>query len=64
MGVLHQAQPKAALEHFREALRLDPNLQYAQAGIVEALKARNPIYRWMLGYFLWMGRLSDRAKWA
>ena len=26
--------------------------EYAQQGIVEALKARNPIYRWMLAYFL------------
>jgi hypothetical protein len=33
-------------------------------GMVEALKAKNPIYRWMLGYFLWMGRLSSRARWG
>lgn len=63
-ALLHEGQPNAALEHFREALRLDPNFEYAQAGIVEALKARNIIYRWVLGYFLWMSRLSDRAKWA
>ncbi|MDC0934855.1 tetratricopeptide repeat protein [Pirellulales bacterium] len=63
-ALLHQGQPRQALEHFREALRLDPNLRQAQAGIVEALQARNPIYRWILGYFLWMSRLSDRAKWG
>lgn len=61
---LHQNNPKEALEHFREALRLDPELDYAREGMVEALKARNPIYRAMLSYFLWMGRLSDRYQWA
>ncbi len=63
-ALLHGGKPREALEHFREALRLDPNYEYAQMGIVEALKARNPIYRWILSYFLWMARLSDRAKWG
>ncbi len=63
-ALLHEGQPRPALDHFREALRLDPNYEYAQQGIVEALKARNFIYRWMLAYFLWMSRLDDRAKWA
>lgn len=63
-ALLHEGQPRPALDHFREALRLDPNYEYAQQGIIEALKARNPIYRWMLAYFLWMARLSDRARWG
>lgn len=63
-ALLHKGQPDAALDHFREAVRLDPNFEYAQQGIVEALKARNPIYRWLLGYFLWMARLGGRARWA
>lgn len=63
-NLLHQNNPKAAAEHFREALRLDPGLDYAREGMLEALKARNPLYRGMLAYFLWMGRLSDRYQWA
>jgi tetratricopeptide (TPR) repeat protein len=63
-ALLHQGKPKPALEHFREALRLDPTFEYARAGMVEALKAHNPIYRWVLAYFLWMARLSDRARWG
>jgi tetratricopeptide (TPR) repeat protein len=63
-ALLHQGQPKPALVHFREALRLDPTSDYARQGTVEALKARNPIYRLMLGYFLWMARLSDKARWG
>ena len=62
-ALLHKGKPKEALEHFREALRLDPNFEYARQGTVEALKARNPIYRWMLAYFLWMSRLEGRTQW-
>jgi tetratricopeptide (TPR) repeat protein len=63
-ALLHQGKPREALEHFREALRIAPTYEYAQQGIVEALKARNPIYRWMLAYFLWMARLSNAARWG
>lgn len=62
--LLHRGDPYGAQVHFREALRIDPNLDYARQGIVEALKARNPIYRAMLRFFLWMGRLSQGAQWA
>jgi tetratricopeptide (TPR) repeat protein len=63
-GLLHEGDPRKAMEHFREALRLDPTNEWARAGIVEALKARNPIYGLMLKYFLWMGRLSGKAQWG
>ena len=63
-SLLHECKPDEAMEHFREALRLDPTLDWARAGIVEALKARNFVYRWMLAYFLFMSRLSTRAQWA
>lgn len=62
--LLEQGNPAKAMEHFREALRLDPELDWARAGIVEALKARHVLYRWMLGYFFWMSRLSRGAQWA
>lgn len=52
-----------ALEHFRESLRLDPTLDYARAGLVEAMKARYFIYRVMLTYFLFMARLPGRVQW-
>ncbi len=60
---LHRNDPKKAQEHFREALRLDPELEYAREGMLEALKARNPVYRLMLAYFLWTGRQSARFQW-
>src|SRR5262249_44335849 len=42
----------------------EPQLEWARAGIVESLKARNFVYRWMLGYFFWMSRLSRKAQWG
>lgn len=62
--LLHEGKHQQAMEHFREALRLDPTMDWARAGIVEALKARNVIYRWLLMYFLWMSRLSGQARWG
>ena len=62
-ALLHRAEPRAAVDHFREALRLDPENDTARGGLIEALKARNPLYGLMLRYFLWMGRLQPRTQW-
>lgn len=59
---LESRDVRAAMEHFREALRLDPNNEYARQGIVEALKARNPLYRVMLTLGLWMIRLPKSTQ--
>jgi tetratricopeptide (TPR) repeat protein len=63
-ALLDQGQHVRGLEHFREALRLDPEIEWARVGIVEALKAKHLLYRWMLFYFLWMAKLSRKAQWA
>lgn len=62
--LLENGDHKKALGHFREALRLDPTSEWAREGIVEAMKARNPIYKGMLRYFFWMGKLQGRMQWA
>lgn len=54
---LHEGDHKAAIEHYREALRLDPDSDSARAGMVEALNARNVIYRSFLRFSLWLTRL-------
>lgn len=61
-NLLHQGKAKAALPSFKEALRLDPNLEWARVGIIEALKATNPLYRVMLAYFLWMMRMQPLMR--
>jgi len=60
--LLHQKEPRRAMEHFREALRLDPNLEWAHVGIIEAMKARHFLYRWILGWFLWLMRFPPRIQ--
>ena len=62
--LLEKNQPKEALEHFREALRLDPQNEWARRGIIEALKARNFIYALMLRYFLFMAKFGRRGQWG
>lgn len=63
-ALLHANQPKEAMQHFREALRLEPQMEWARAGILEALRARNIIYRLMLMYFMWMSRLGRGTQWG
>lgn len=57
-ALLHAGDARAALHHFQEALRRDPTLDTARAGLVESLKARNPVYRLLLGWMLWLDRFS------
>ncbi len=60
--LLQQGQPQKALGHFRESLRIDPTCDWAREGIVESLKARNILYRWMLAWFFWMAHLPVRVQ--
>jgi len=62
--LLHGGDALGASNHFREALRLDPNSSWARDGIITALKARNPIYALLLRWSLWMARLDRRAQWG
>ena len=61
--LLEQGRRKEAMNHFRESLRLDPTSDWARAGLVEAIKAGNPVYAVMLNYMLWMAKLSSRTRW-
>ncbi len=60
--LLHQRQPLDAMKHFREALRLEPDLEWARVGIIEAMKARFFVYRWLLSFFLWMTRFPPNVR--
>ena len=62
--LLERGDHKKAQEHFREALRLDPHQEWAREGIVESMKARNPVYRFMLQYFFFMSKLPAKGQWA
>lgn len=39
-----------AFTHYREALRLNPNSEQARLGVIESLKAKNPLYHGLLRF--------------
>ncbi|RMG87416.1 MAG: tetratricopeptide repeat protein [Bacteroidetes bacterium] len=53
-----------ALRHFKEALRLDPQNEFARHGLKQAIKAKNVLYRGILKYFLWMGKMQENYRWG
>jgi tetratricopeptide (TPR) repeat protein len=61
-ALLERRETAKAMEHFREALRIDPEQEWARRGIVEGLKARYFIYSLFLRYFFWMSRMSFRTQ--
>lgn len=61
---LQKGELKLAERHFREALRIDPTLEWARVGVLETTKAKFPVYRWVLNYFLWMARFTGKAQMA
>lgn len=61
-ALLHEGKTAEALPYFKESLRLNPQSEWARQGIVEALKARNPVYAPILHGVLWMSTLSPRAR--
>ncbi|NER13430.1 tetratricopeptide repeat protein [Leptobacterium flavescens] len=60
---LENGDHKKALNHFKEALKLDPNNDYARNGMSTALKARNIVYKWYLKYAFWISNKSDKNQW-
>ncbi len=62
-ALLHAGQYSDAEMHFRESLRLDPELEHARLGILESLRSRHLIYRPILRYFLAMSRLTNKSQW-
>jgi len=63
-GLLEKGDHKKALTHFKEALSNDPTNVYAQSGMLEALKAANPVYRMFLKYAFWMKNLTAKYQWG
>ncbi len=62
-GLLEKQNHKEALTHFRQALQLNPELEWAKSGLVESLKARYIVYRWFLQYAFWISKFKGRQQW-
>lgn len=63
-GLLEEGNHKKALVHFKESLSNDPTFDYAQSGMLEAIKATNPIYRIFLKYSFFMSNLHAKYQWG
>ncbi|MCL2700468.1 MAG: tetratricopeptide repeat protein [Phycisphaerae bacterium] len=61
---LQQSRYDEATEHFAEALRRQPGMEWARLGMLESLKARRILYRPILHYFLWAERAGPRMRWG
>lgn len=63
-NLLEKGRHKEAAAHFREALRLHPNLEGAREGLKQALKSKIPPYKWLLQYSFWINNKGKNARWA
>ena len=54
-------RPNQAIPHFLEALRIEPELESAREGLIEALKARSWLFRWP---WLFMTNVAKGRGWA
>src|SRR5262249_37749157 len=54
---LLRGREREAVEHFREALRLDPESEFAQTGLADAMKAAHPLFRPYFRFYVWQSRL-------
>lgn len=63
-AALRRGDSQQAEEHFREALRLDPDFEMAREGLLESFKGRSWIYRAYLRYVFFMARFTSGKQWA
>lgn len=60
---LEKGQHKTATRHFKEALRINPQMHNAQEGLKEALKSKIAPYRWLLLYSFWLNNQGKKMRW-
>ncbi len=59
---LEKGRHKEAANHFREALRINPNYAHAKQGYKASLKSKLIFYRWLLQGNLWLGRQKKNFR--
>ncbi|MEO0413485.1 MAG: tetratricopeptide repeat protein [Verrucomicrobiota bacterium] len=59
---LQQGKPREAETHFLEALRLEPEYDYARDGLIEAYKARSLFYRLYLRYCFFLQKFTGAQQ--
>lgn len=63
-ALLDNGKTKEALEHFKTAVMLDPNSEYAKSGLIMGIKAQNKLFHWFYMYYNWISRLSPKTRWG
>jgi tetratricopeptide (TPR) repeat protein len=63
-NALQAGKYQEAQTHFREALRLNPENEFARDGLIEAFRARSTVYRIYLRWTLWMQGKGDAFQWG
>ena len=61
---LQRGERAKAEELFREALRIQPNNEYARSGLVEAFKSRSLFYRLYLKWVFMLQRMEGKSQWV
>ena len=61
--LLEEGNSEKAKEHFLEALRLDPRIDYARVGLANALKAQHFLFGLALRWLLWLDRFRAWVIW-
>jgi tetratricopeptide (TPR) repeat protein len=63
-SALRRRDADAAIGHFRASLRLDPGERGPRVGLLEAMRARNPLYRVFLPVALRFYWLQPNIRWV
>lgn len=63
-AALRRGDPAAAFRHFRASLQREPGEPGTQRGLLEALRARNPVYRAFMRLALRLFWISPILKWV
>ncbi len=63
-AALQRGDVKGAENHFKEALRIDPAMDYARDGLKESYRARSAFYRLFLKWAFFMQRFSQGNRFA
>lgn len=60
---LRRGGGRTAVDSHREAVRLDPQDELNREALGVALKARNPLYGWLLRLQMWLGSQPTGLRW-
>ena len=61
-AALQRGQVREAENHFKESLRIDPEMEYAREGLKQSYRARSAFFRVFLKWSFFMQRFSEKNR--